>query len=118
MPEALRIALDAFNRIPNHRIDTDEHYDTYSVASMIEKVLAKEKASFEGWTVEDVRSIDPDLTEEQASIVLSWVAKRFDATRGVNWDVIEEEILEYRRHLRDIEKERMNPETQKKETTT
>ncbi|MDR1791341.1 MAG: hypothetical protein LBR20_06775 [Propionibacteriaceae bacterium] len=52
------------------------------------------------WTVEDVREVwdeffDEDwqrrhpLTDELAGDVLDEVDRRFDANRGINWDVIE-----------------------------
>lgn len=42
------------------------------------------------WSVHDVRSLRPDLSEEDAYHVL-WLAcrKYFDASLGVNWDVLE-----------------------------
>lgn len=41
------------------------------------------------WHIEDVRSIRPDLTNEQASKVLVCVQKNHDATVGINWDTLE-----------------------------
>jgi len=40
------------------------------------------------WSIEDVQSVRPDLTDEQAMEVL-WSAERsHDATVGINWDVL------------------------------
>ena len=41
------------------------------------------------WCIEDVLSLDPDLTLEQASDVLEAVKRRHDAEIGVNWDVLQ-----------------------------
>lgn len=40
------------------------------------------------WSVEDVLSVRPDLTEEQAWEVLTSIKNHHDATIGVNWDVL------------------------------
>lgn len=41
------------------------------------------------WHLQDVISIRPDLTLEQAAAVLQSVLENHDATIGVNWDVLE-----------------------------
>jgi hypothetical protein len=43
-----------------------------------------------GFNVEDVHSVRPDLTDEEAEEVLSFCEKYFDASRGLTWDIIEE----------------------------
>ena len=40
------------------------------------------------WSIEDVHSVRPDLTDEQAFDVLQAVERRHDATIGVNWDTL------------------------------
>ncbi len=40
------------------------------------------------WSVEDVLSVRPDLTEEQAWEVLKSIKNHHDATIGINWDVL------------------------------
>ena len=40
------------------------------------------------WNVEDVQSVRPDLSNEQANDVLYVLAENFDANIGVDWDVI------------------------------
>lgn len=40
------------------------------------------------WMIEDVTSLRPDLTEEQAWGVLLEADRRHDATIGINWDVL------------------------------
>jgi len=42
------------------------------------------------WHIDDVLSIRPDLTKEQASDVLSYACgHKHDASIGVNWDVLD-----------------------------
>jgi hypothetical protein len=41
-----------------------------------------------GFSVNDVQSIRPDLSDEQAKEVLQMADDRFDASVGVNWDVL------------------------------
>jgi hypothetical protein len=41
------------------------------------------------WATDDVLSIRPDLTEEQAAQVLAAADRRHDADTGINWDVLE-----------------------------
>ena len=41
------------------------------------------------WCVDDVLEQRPDLNWEQASDVLYTMAHHFDATIGINWDVID-----------------------------
>ena len=44
------------------------------------------------WSIEDVKSIAPMLTDQEAQAVLDRVKANHDATIGVNWDVIGEHI--------------------------
>jgi len=46
------------------------------------------------WNTEDVRSLDENLTEEQAKAVLDIAVDRFDANLGINWDALEYYISE------------------------
>jgi hypothetical protein len=41
------------------------------------------------WSIDDVLSVRPNLSKEQASHVLIHLKKHHDATVGINWDVIE-----------------------------
>ncbi len=41
------------------------------------------------WSTDDVLSIRPDLTEEQAAQVLAVADNRHDATIGITWGVLE-----------------------------
>ena len=57
--------------------------------SMIQENLSlvKEVAIF--WHIEDVQSIRPDLSDEQASLVLQRLKNNHDANVGINWETIE-----------------------------
>lgn len=41
------------------------------------------------WHIEDVQSIRPDLTNNQAGKVLEHLKENHDANLGINWEVIE-----------------------------
>lgn len=41
------------------------------------------------WCVDDVKSIAPDLTNEQCREVLCRAKQDHDATIGINWEVLE-----------------------------
>ena len=41
------------------------------------------------WCVDDVQQQRPDLNHEQAVEVLAFMAGKFDANIGINWDVID-----------------------------
>ncbi len=42
------------------------------------------------WDVEDVQTVRDDLDDDQALEVLQEVEREHDASRGVNWDLIED----------------------------
>ena len=50
------------------------------------KPILKEIAIF--WHIEDVQSVRPDLTDEQASSVLKNLKKNHDANEGITWEII------------------------------
>ncbi len=41
------------------------------------------------WHINDVKSIRPDLTDEQCSQVLTFAKRHHDSTIGINWHVLE-----------------------------
>jgi len=41
------------------------------------------------WHIEDVKSIAPDLSDEECRAVLQLAKNNHDATIGINWDVLE-----------------------------
>lgn len=42
------------------------------------------------WSIEDVRSLRPDLTEAQGWAVLETAQDQLDAEQGLTWSVLEE----------------------------
>lgn len=59
--------------------DEDLKVDTYDPNTMI--------AIF--WSIEDVKSLRPALTDEQCMEVLQMCKAKHDACIGINWEVIE-----------------------------
>jgi hypothetical protein len=58
-----------------------------NIKEVLENDIMKEIAII--WNIEDVQSIRPDLTSEQASEVLENIEENHDANYGVNWATIE-----------------------------
>ena len=44
---------------------------------------------FVSWSIEEVREIRPDLTDEQCRKVLRKVKDGHDANLGISWDILE-----------------------------
>lgn len=44
---------------------------------------------FSQWTIEDVKSLDEDLTDAECMEVLNAVSENHDAEVGINWDSIQ-----------------------------
>lgn len=40
------------------------------------------------WDIDDVKSVRPDLTDEECMAVLQEAKDNHDATIGINWDVL------------------------------
>jgi hypothetical protein len=55
----------------------------------IHQQLAKQRQIADIWGIEDVQSVRPDLSDEQAWDVLQAVLRYRDAGIGINWEVIE-----------------------------
>ncbi|MGE3999014.1 MAG: hypothetical protein AB7I48_02265 [Planctomycetaceae bacterium] len=54
----------------------------------IHAILAAHRQIAAIWSIEDVQSVRPDLTEEQCWQVLQAAYRYHDATIGINWDVL------------------------------
>ena len=67
------------------------HYGTLSVN--VERFLDPDKISI-SWCVDDVMSVDKNISLEQAKEVLSLLKHKHDASIGINWDVIQAAIKE------------------------
>lgn len=63
-------------------------YD-YKVVQECRRMLEEIGAIADVWCVDDVKSLNPRLTNEQAWQILQTVDEDVDATRGINWDTIE-----------------------------
>jgi len=55
----------------------------------IYKLLAERNQIAIVWEVEDVQTLRPDLSDDQAWQVLEQAERRHDAGIGINWDVLE-----------------------------
>ncbi len=62
--------------------DLPEGYD-------VGTILKKRHQIAQIWSVEDVLALRPDLSEEQAWIVLQQVDRRQEANFGIDWHLIE-----------------------------
>jgi hypothetical protein len=70
---------DLFNSIPEeNEIDIDIH-----------ELLAENRQIAHIWVVDDVKTLRPDLDDEQAWSVLQKVADRLHYDVGITWDVVE-----------------------------
>jgi len=47
------------------------------------------------WHIEDVKAVNPKLSDEECSIILDYVIETHDATVGINWDVLEGAVKWY-----------------------
>ena len=54
----------------------------------IHMVLAGRRQIADIWSIEDVQTVRSDLTNEQAWEILQHVRRRYDASIGINWDVL------------------------------
>ena len=62
------------------------------VAKEYEEILPDEISS--KWHVDDVKSLDETLTDDEAREVLQRAEENFDASLGINWDVLQFHIDE------------------------
>lgn len=87
----IREALNNF--ITNANVDEDSDLFKQAVLAVNEldqfELVDKRYAMAIVWQIDDVLSIRPDLTEEQAGEVLGRVEDIHDASIGVSWDTLE-----------------------------
>lgn len=87
----IREALDNF--ITNANVDPDSDLFKAAAQAVNEldqyELIDKRYAMAIVWQIDDVLSIRPDLTEEQAGEVLGRVEDCHDASIGVSWDTLE-----------------------------
>lgn len=87
----IREALDNF--ITNANVDPDSDLFKAAAQAVNEldqyELVDKRYAMAIVWQIDDVLSVRPDLTEEQAGEVLGRVEDCHDASIGVSWDTLE-----------------------------
>lgn len=66
-----------------------EFNDVYETDQDIDDLLRDNRMIAHIWTTEDVRSVRPDLTDDQAWTVLQHVEESLDSSMGIDWDTIE-----------------------------
>ncbi len=74
---------------PSLRAETNARLGSETSPLDIEAILAKRQQIAAIWGIEDVRSIRPDLSEEQAWEVLQQVDHDKDAELGITWLTLE-----------------------------
>lgn len=55
----------------------------------IHELLNKKRQIAHVWSIEDVQTLRPELSDDQAWEILQSVDSRKDATVGINWDVLQ-----------------------------
>ena len=57
-------------------------------AKTLREMMQEERVIGFLWSIDDVRSLRPDLSDDQAWSVLQRVDDRKDATLGITWDTL------------------------------
>src|SRR4051812_21567779 len=79
----------------NATFDVDEFFEVNCILEEHEfdidlhELLAENRRIAHVWGTEDVQSVRPDLTDDQAWQVLQTVEKHLDSTCGITWETIE-----------------------------
>jgi hypothetical protein len=86
--------IEALNNfITNANVDEDSELFKQAVAAVNEldnyELIDKRDSIAIVWMTDDVLSIRPDLTEDQAMEVLVRVDRKHDASIGVSWETLE-----------------------------
>jgi hypothetical protein len=63
--------------------------EPFDINQFVHRLLAHDRKIASIWCVEDVQSIRPDLTREQAWEVLEEVGRKHDAEYGISWTTLE-----------------------------
>jgi hypothetical protein len=84
----LNIIYDYFVNRFGSRLATLESIDINDVD--FHELLAKVGRIAVIWSIEDIKDIRPDLSDEQAWDVLEEVERKHDAEYGINWDTLED----------------------------
>lgn len=116
MVEAVRQALNDHQTHDSRLTDleareTDEgwHFDVWTNIGYCYEIKADRAAHYDmdesndadticsSWHITDVQSRDEDLTDDQARDILHAVDHKHDANEGINWEVIDVHIANFRR---------------------
>ncbi len=73
-----------------NEITTDSCHEPVDIDCDVHALLAKQKKIAIIWCIEDVRTLRPDLNNEQAWVVLKQVEDIHDAEWGINWTTLEQ----------------------------
>jgi hypothetical protein len=71
---------------------TGERWEDVSIGTVIEHIQRLEGGNdtfYKTWHVDDVLSINSDLSRELARLVLQMAMDNHDATIGINWEVLQ-----------------------------
>ena len=60
-----------------------------SSGNRLHRFLAKQRQIAIVWSIEDVHEVRPDLSDEQAWLVLETCKRNHDANVGITWDTLE-----------------------------
>ncbi len=63
--------------------------ESFDINHFVHRLLAYDRKIVAIWSIEDVQSIRPDLTTEQAWEVLEEVSRKHDAELGISWTTLE-----------------------------
>src|SRR5208283_4247052 len=74
---------------PLLRAETTARLGSGTLSLDIHELLAKHRQIAAIWGIEDVQSIRPDLSEQQAWEVLQRVDRCMDSELGITWDTLE-----------------------------
>jgi len=96
----VRLTSDAFEEALTNLWSEDRqtHLSNYGWDNMVapyEDSIKRGDAIASIWTIDDVKALDENLTDEDARRILANVQYNFDANDGINWGVIQREIDEY-----------------------
>jgi hypothetical protein len=68
---------------------TSTDSESFDVTSHVRVLLAKDRMIAAIWSIEDVKGLRPDLSDEQAWEVLQQAEDIHDAEWGINWTTLE-----------------------------
>ena len=55
------------------------------------------------WTIDDVQAVDSSISDDEARAILQMIYRNHDANIGINWEVIEYYINEYKENNHELQ---------------